>query len=100
MKIPSTIKLGGHTIRVLLVDTSMLSDRGDYSNYHNLIRLQKEDDTPDDNLAECLLHEIIEAIKFKNNLSIEHTELSVLSECLYQVFVDNDMEFLVCRGEK
>jgi len=39
------------------------------------------------------LHEIVEAIKVKNNLVIDHTHLTVLSEVLFQVLRDNELVF-------
>jgi len=93
MKIPNIIKVGGHKISVELTDTSRIGGAGSFNNYHNLIRLEKETDTPEDNVAETFLHEIIEAIKHKNNLGIEHTVLTVLSEALFQTIRDNDLDF-------
>ena len=93
MNIPDSIKVGGHTIKIELTDTARINGKGEFSNYHNLIRLTKEDDIPDSNLSECFLHEIFEVIKIKNNLKIDHTHLTVLSECLYQVLKDNKLTF-------
>lgn len=93
MKIPKYVKIGGHEIQVEFNDTAHIKDHGEFSGYHNLIRLEREDDAPEDNVAECLLHEIIECIKMKNDLTIEHTDLSVLSESLFQVLRDNKLNF-------
>ena len=93
MNIPSKIKLSGHEIQVDFATTKSMENIGSFNNYHNLIRLEKEEETPEDNVAECFLHEIIEAIKFKNNLVIDHVHLSVLSECLFQVLRDNKLSF-------
>jgi len=40
-----------------------------------------------------LLHEIIETIKSLNNLDMDHKNLSVLSESLFQVIRDNKLDF-------
>lgn len=93
MEIPKKIKVGGHEIRIDICDTAHIANRGNFSNYHNIIRLEKETDTPEDNVAECFLHEIIECIKAKNNLTIGHVELTVLSEFLFQVLKDNKLIF-------
>ena len=93
MKIPKQLKIGGHDIQVELSDTAHIRNQGEYNNYHNLIRLEKEADTPEDNVAECFLHEIIECIKIKNNLTIQHIDLSVLSESLFQILTDNRLVF-------
>lgn len=93
MRIPSYIKLGGHRISIEFADTAHIGGKGEYNSYHNLIRLERESDTPESNVSECLLHEIIEAIRIKNNLTIEHTDLTVLSESLFQVLKDNAINF-------
>ena len=90
---PKCLKVGGHQIRIEFNDTAHIGNRGEYNDYHNLIRLEKEDDSRRDNISECLLHEILECIKTKNNLTIEHTDLSVLSESLFQVLTDNELVF-------
>ena len=93
MKIPNKIKVGGHTITVEFADTKTIDDSGAYNNFHNNIRILKEKGAPEDNIAEILLHEIIEAIKCKNNLELDHTVLTVLSESLFQVMRDNKLNF-------
>lgn len=98
MKIPECLKVSGHEIRVEFSDTSHIRGQGEFNHYHNLIRLESEEDTPEDNLAESFLHEIIECIKAKNNLTIEHTDLSVLSESLFQVLRDNRLNFHNAEG--
>ncbi len=87
------IKLGGHIIKVEYVSTKEIDNGGTYNNYHNIIRIEKEDDTPEDNVMEILLHEIIEAIKLKNNLTLDHTVLTVISESLFQVLTDNNIQW-------
>jgi len=94
MAIPKEIKMGGHTLHIQIVDTSQLDNQGSYNDYHNLIRLQAETDVCPDNLAECLLHEILEAIKVKNNLEQDHTALTIISENLFQILQDNDLSCL------
>jgi hypothetical protein len=93
MKIPANIKLAGHTIKIKFADTAHSSSSGRYNNYHNLIALESEKDTPEDNISEAFLHEIIEAIKAKNNLDLDHVALTVLSESLFQVIRDNNLDF-------
>ncbi|MBU0959139.1 MAG: hypothetical protein KKB31_04295 [Nanoarchaeota archaeon] len=93
MEIPPSLKIGGHKIKIEFNDTAHGDGKGSFNNYHNLIRLEKENDTPEDNVAECFLHEIFEAIKKKNNLELSHIELTVLSENLYQVLHDNKLNF-------
>ena len=55
--------------------------------YYNLIRI-RVDDNAKSNTSECFLHEIIEAIVAKFTIKIEHQNIVILSECLYQIFKD------------
>lgn len=99
MKIPERIKLGGHEIEIKIAKVKDAGGAGNFNGYYNLITLRNEADTPEDNVSECLLHEIMEAIKYKNNLEIDHTHLTVLCESLFQVIRDNNLTFLK-EGEK
>lgn len=92
MKIPDQFKLMGHIIRVEQVSTKEIDGAGEYRDYYNLIRLRVEDN-PESSVAEAFLHEIFEVIKTKNNLDIDHTHLTILSECLFQVLRDNGLNF-------
>ena len=100
MKIPEFIKIGGHTITVRLVFPSDITNSGSYSSYYNLIRLESDYDTPEDSLAETFLHEIIEGIKNLNNLKVEHTELSVISESLFAVIRNNNLDVRIPEIKK
>ena len=92
MDIPDKIKLGGHTINIEKVLAKDIETGGAYHLYYNSIRL-RVDDNPESAVAECFLHEIIEAIVFRNGLEIDHTHLTVLSESLFQVLRDNKLRF-------
>lgn len=93
MKIPQVVKVGGHPVKVRIVDSSDLDNTGDYNNYYKLIRLVEEADTPESSVSEALMHEIFECINIQNNLNINHTALTVLSEFLFQVIRDNQIDF-------
>ena len=93
MKIPNQIKIGSHIIKIEKVPTKSIDNGGEFNGYYNLIRLRSESDCPESNIAECFLHEIIEAIKLKNNLTIDHVHLTVLSESLFQVLRENRLFF-------
>jgi len=92
VQIPDKIKMGAHTINVEKVQAKEIDSAGEFNNYYNLIRL-RIDDQPESSVAECFLHEIIEGVKAKNNLSIDHTHLTVLSENLFQILRDNQLVF-------
>jgi len=93
MKIPGKIKLGGHEINIEKVNTKDIDSGGEFNGYYNVIRLRVDHDSTESCVAECFLHEIIEAIKMKNQLNIDHTHLTVLSENLFQVMRDNELNF-------
>ena len=98
MKIPENIKVGGHDIRVEFSDSAHIDALGEYVCARNLIRLKQETESTECNVAECLLHEIIECINAKNDLRMEHTAITVLSEVLFQVLRDNQLNF--CKPDK
>ena len=92
MNIPKQIKIGGHTVDVDIVslrDTE--KDHGSFDSVYMVIRLTEG--RPESRMAETLLHEIFEAIKHLNNLSLEHKDLTVLSEGLFSVIRNNNLRF-------
>jgi len=93
---PESIKVGAHKIDVELVLPRNITGSGSYNNYYNLIRIEKDFDSQESNMAEVFLHEIIECVKLKYELSIDHPHLTVLSEILFQVFRDNKLNFGKC----
>jgi hypothetical protein len=44
---------------------------------------------PKSRQEEAMGHEVIEAINYHAELDLSHQTISLLGECLYQVFVDN-----------
>lgn len=93
MKIPNQIKIGGHLIPIVLHDSREIDNPGEFNIYHQRIRLRKDPEIRQDIVDEAFLHEIFEAIKNLNNLTIDHTHLTVFSEMLFQVIRDNDLDF-------
>ena len=93
MKIPESVKIGGHNIPIRIENTVTLDDPGAYNTYHGIIRIRKEVDIREDIIAETFMHEIIETIKSLNNLGLNHTDLTVISEGLFQVIRDNGLDF-------
>lgn len=90
MKIPKSLKIGGHTIKVSVVPLPDGTD-GEFSTATNEIRIA-------DNLAESqaevtLLHEIMHAINAQFDKDLEHIILESLSQQLYQVLHDNKLQF-------
>lgn len=93
MKIPDKIKIGGHWITVEKVtDKELQSDLGSFSNWYQCIQINQAD-TCENLQAETLLHEILEAIKIKYEITIKHQDLSIISQTIFQVIRDNKLDF-------
>jgi hypothetical protein len=90
MKIPSELKIGGHTIKVIL-DEHMPEDLdAEYISHKQIIRLDAFN--PQSLLESSLIHEIMHVLNgtFDND-TLGHSLLDSLAEQLYQVLSDNDL---------
>jgi len=96
MNIPEKIKIGAHDITIKKVDVKELNCLGDYNDWFKIIRINVEGSL-ESTQAECILHEIFEAVDKMYGLELEHSKLTVLSEALFQTIRDNDLDF---RREK
>ncbi len=96
MKIPSTVKIGAHVIEVGRHTRKESDDTGYYDRDLDRISIRRVD-IHESRASEILLHEVIEAIKYKYGLILEHKDLMVLSEVLFQVMRDNELSF--CKEE-
>lgn len=92
MKIPKRIKIGCHWIRIKKVRSNEIQERGIYNSWYQLIKLNCDDNIKSA-IDEAFLHEIIEAIVKIYNLSIDHTHLTVLSEIVFTVIRNNQLDF-------
>jgi len=99
MIIPEEIKLGGHTVKIGTLE-GKYGSVGWFDPYHNLIQLARMDTPGNESaVAGCFLRTILDAIRIKHNLEIDHTHLTVLSEALFQVLRENRLLFhLMCDG--
>jgi hypothetical protein len=92
MKIPKKLKIGGHEIEVRRATTSRLAafDLGIHE-----ISISADGSFPESKLSEAFLHEIIEGIMVLNDLKCkdDHTEITTLSEALFAVIRNNDLDF-------
>lgn len=93
MNIPSSVKVGGHRIHVKKVSPSEINGPGEYSNFYRLIRLEDDPDIPESAQAEVFMHELLECVKVLNNLQLDHTVLTVLSEGLFSIIRNNNLDF-------
>jgi len=93
MRIPKVLKNGGHKITVVKLSEIDINQPGDYRPYHQRIHLRRSKDTPESAVSEAFLHEIFECIVSQNNLVIDHTHLTVLSEKLFEIIRRNNLDF-------
>lgn len=90
MKFPKTLKIGGHSVRLQIVE-EMEGDyphaAGCWTESQNLIQLRKSQVQSQKEVT--LIHEVLHAINY--NLTEEQVEF--LSQALYQVIKDNKLYF-------
>lgn len=82
------IKILGLNYDIKLVETENLNGfYGEIIHKQELIRLNKEHTSQ--RLAECLIHEINHAVDAELKLKLSENTISRLSNCWYQIIVDN-----------
>ena len=89
MNIPQTILIGGHEYKINKIPNQ--PHGGSVDTDTQIIEIDPL--RPEDFVAESLLHEIIEAIDVKCNLTVPHVSLTVISEALFAVIRANDLDF-------
>lgn len=88
MKIPKSLKIGGHKWRVIQVDAEVLGGDdcyGDQNHATNTIRLRKDMD--DGQKIATFIHEIIHCI----NLEMEEVEVDYMAQAIYQILKENKL---------
>jgi len=88
MKIPKQVKINGHYYSVNIGDLDS-EELGFCKPSENCISINTRKQARSQQ-EETLLHEIIEAINFNNELKLEHPQITALSTTLYQVLKDNN----------
>lgn len=93
MKIPNTIKIGAHEIKVVQCDDDALAGEhlGLCDAFNSQIKLLKR--LPPTLKGETLLHEIFEYLNIALELKMEHNVIQSFSYNLYQVLHDNELKF-------
>lgn len=92
MKIPESIKIGGHNVTIHLTpDSTQRAARG-FADVHDMT-ITINSGRPEDIQAETFMHEIFEHINECNNIKMDHTIMSVLSEALFAVIRNNGLRF-------
>lgn len=90
MTIPSELKIGGHTVRVILDDHMPEGMDAEYQSDKLLIRICSK--VPQSIKESSLIHEILHVLNgtFDSD-TVGHSLLDSLAEQLYQVLSDNDL---------
>lgn len=97
MKIPTSVKLCGHDIDVVLLETPEIygnSQRilGRYDPAVQQIRLYNNPEKP--SIAESnFVHELIEAVDVMNDLKLNHTQISTLASSLHQILTTQEFDY-------
>ena len=86
-KLPKSIEIGGHTIRIELDDT--LGDRGEsYGQWHGSCNLIVIDPRyGEETTSETFLHEVIEAINGKTEMGLTHPQIQTIALLLHQALI-------------
>lgn len=93
MRIPEKILIGAHDFRVdLIEDDTRFNKMGEICCANNVISL-KNIGISESAQAETLLHEIIEAIDYSNELRLDHHKICTLSEQIFAVIRNNNLDF-------
>lgn len=86
MKIPKTLKIGGHIYEIEFVDGEKINnDCGEQNRARNTIKLRK--DLPQSQLEETLIHEVIHAL----NGGLKEEMVDGMAMGIYQVLKDNNL---------
>jgi hypothetical protein len=99
MKIPKSIKIAGHDVKVNIrkhVNHKVKNQIGRATYTANAIDLSRKcwDDTVDSQYMACtLLHEIIHHVDDKLTIGLKEVQVDRLATGLYQVLKDNKLKF-------
>lgn len=92
MNIPSAIKIGGHSIKVEIHPQMQMSGYEGRAFISDQV-IYVNGNLPESGQSETLIHEIIEFIDSLYELKLEHEKITTISEALFQVLRDNDLNF-------
>lgn len=89
MRIPKTVKIGGHTVKIILKD---LRDRYDGTSSTKLNEIEIEKDLPPSQQGVTLIHEALHMMNATWSETREgHIFLESLSQQIYQFLSDNKL---------
>lgn len=94
MKIPESIKVGGHTYKIEWVKNLIRDDGNRGCVYWHLHLLRFDDNMSQDTFTVSFLHEMIHCIdRHYCNDHIAEDDTSALAEGLFQIFIDMGITF-------
>ena len=93
MAIPKSLKILGHQYEIIINDEnqSANSNFGTYWAKHNRIWINSQ--ICEQQQKSTLIHEILEAINFLEDIKLKHEQITRLEAGLYQVLKDNNLDF-------
>lgn len=90
MKLPSSLKIAGYTVKVLMDKKSLDKDNANGSYYEQEIRINPE--ISEQEQRAILIHEILECLVSVyriQSLSDHHGDLAILADGIFAVLQDN-----------
>jgi hypothetical protein len=87
MNIPDKVKIGGHTWEVKTIHEDEMQDNA--ITYFNSHTIKINGTKPKSRQESAFIHELIEVINFHYGINMEHQNIEILEETLYQVIIDN-----------
>lgn len=93
MNIPAAIKILAHTYNIEMAPNMFLESNSMGTCCSNLLKIKIASCTPESQQADTLLHEIIEALNYQLELSLEHNVIASLTAGLLAVIRDNSIDF-------
>lgn len=94
MDIPNKIKIGGHWFDIQLKTEKDGYDRqGSLFRWWNRIIIQS--DLAQSKKETALFHEVLHEISGQMDIGLNEMQVSILSECIYQFLIDNELLKLV-----
>jgi hypothetical protein len=93
MKIPKSILFNAYIVPIYEHSQSQNDAQGFYDKRCNLISLNDDKDISEPAKAEVFMHELMEMINYRFSLDIPHKDITCLSEALFAVIRNNNIEF-------
>lgn len=101
IKVPDTIKIGGHKYTIILDNGKRMLDENIYGEInHRKLEIRINSTRPDSQRREALIHEILHGVDKVYDSDCDEKTISHLSEGLNQTFDELDIQFKWQKGAK